>query len=151
MNIIDKIEKRQIGKVLAERSIPDFSAGDTLIVKVKVIEGTRERIQAFEGVCIARKNAGVRSAFTVRKISYGEGVERVFPLYSPRISEIEVVRRGKVRRAKLYYLRDRQGKSARIAERSTGRSIESENNKQSIKTSPSKKQKSEDASEKKSD
>ena len=151
MNIIDKIEKQQIEKVLAERSIPDFSAGDTLIVKVKVIEGTRERIQAFEGVCIARKNAGVRSAFTVRKISYGEGVERVFPLYSPRISEIEVVRRGKVRRAKLYYLRDRQGKSARIAERSTGRSIESENNKQSIKKSPSKKQKSEDASEKKSD
>ena len=151
MNIIDKIEKQQIEKVLAERSIPDFSAGDTLIVKVKVIEGTRERIQAFEGVCIARKNAGVRSAFTVRKISYGEGVERVFPLYSPRISEIEVVRRGKVRRAKLYYLRDRQGKSARIAERSTGHSIESENNKQSIKTSPSKNQKSEDASEKKSD
>ena len=151
MNIIDKIEKQQIEKVLAERSIPEFSAGDTLIVKVKVIEGTRERIQAFEGVCIARKNAGVRSAFTVRKISYGEGVERVFPLYSPRISEIEVVRRGKVRRAKLYYLRDRQGKSARIAERSTGRSIESENNKQSIKTSPSKKQKSEDASKKKSD
>ena len=151
MNIIDKIEKQQIEKVLAERSIPDFSAGDTLIVKVKVIEGTRERIQAFEGVCIARKNAGVRSAFTVRKISYGEGVERVFPLYSPRISEIEVVRRGKVRRAKLYYLRDRQGKSARIAERSTGRSIESENNKQSIKTSPSKKQKSEDANEKKND
>ena len=151
MNIIDKIEKQQIEKVLAERSIPDFSAGDTLIVKVKVIEGTRERIQAFEGVCIARKNAGVRSAFTVRKSSYGEGVERVFPLYSPRISEIEVVRRGKVRRAKLYYLRDRQGKSARIAERSTGRSIESENNKQSIKTSPSKKQKSEDANEKKSD
>ena len=151
MNIIDKIEKQQIEKVLAERSIPDFSAGDTLIVKVKVIEGTRERIQAFEGVCIARKNAGVRSAFTVRKISYGEGVERVFPLYSPRISEIEVVRRGKVRRAKLYYLRDRQGKSARIAERSTGRSIGSENNKHSIKPSPSKKQKSEDASEKKSD
>ena len=151
MNIIDKIEKQQIEKVLAERSIPDFRAGDTLIVKVKVIEGTRERIQAFEGVCIARKNAGVRSAFTVRKISYGEGVERVFPLYSPRISEIEVVRRGKVRRAKLYYLRDRQGKSARIAERSTGRSIESENNKQSIKTPPSKKQKSEDASKQKSD
>ena len=102
MNIIDKIEKQQIEKVLAERSIPDFSAGDTLIVKVKVIEGTRERIQAFEGVCIARKNAGVRSAFTVRKISYGEGVERVFPLYSPRISEIEVVRRGKVRSCLLY-------------------------------------------------
>ena len=151
MNIIDKIEKQQIEKVLAERSIPDFSAGDTLIVKVKVIEGTRERIQAFEGVCIARKNAGVSSAFTVRKISYGEGVERVFPLYSPRISEIEVVRRGKVRRAKLYYLRDRQGKSARIAERSTGRSIDNENKKKSIKTSPSKKQKSEDANEKKSD
>ena len=151
MNIIDKIEKQQIEKVLAERSIPDFSAGDTLIVKVKVIEGTRERIQAFEGVCIARKNAGVRSAFTVRKISYGEGVERVFPLYSPRISEIEVVRRGKVRRAKLYYLRDRKGKSARIAERSTGRSIESENNKKTIKTSPSKKQKSEDTNENKSD
>ena len=151
MNIIDKIEKQQIEKVLAERSIPDFSAGDTLIVKVKVIEGTRERVQAFEGVCIARKNAGVRSAFTVRKISYGEGVERVFPLYSPRISEIEVVRRGKVRRAKLYYLRDRQGKSARIAERSTGRSIESENNKKSIKTPPSNKQKSEDANENKSD
>ena len=151
MNIIDKIEKQQIEKVLAERSIPDFSAGDTLIVKVKVIEGTRERVQAFEGVCIARKNAGVRSAFTVRKISYGEGVERVFPLYSPRISEIEVVRRGKVRRAKLYYLRDRQGKSARIAERSTGRSIESENNKKTIKTSPSKKQKSEDTNENKSD
>ena len=150
MNIIDKIEKQQIKKVLAERSIPDFSAGDTLIVKVKVIEGTRERVQAFEGVCIARKNAGVRSAFTVRKISYGEGVERVFPLYSPRISAIEVVRRGKVRRAKLYYLRDRQGKSARIAERSTGRSIESENNKKSIKTSPSKKQKSEDAEKNKS-
>ena len=151
MNIIDKIEKQQIEKVLAERSIPDFSAGDTLIVKVKVIEGTRERIQAFEGVCIARKNAGVRSAFTVRKISYGEGVERVFPLYSPRISEIEVVRRGKVRRAKLYYLRDRQGKSARIAERSTGRSIESENTKKSIKTSPSKKQKSKDVNENKND
>ena len=150
MNIIDKIEKQQIEKVLAERSIPDFSAGDTLIVKVKVIEGTRERVQAFEGVCIARKNAGVRSAFTVRKISYGEGVERVFPLYSPRISEIVVVRRGKVRRAKLYYLRDRQGKSARIAERSTGSSFDREN-KKSIKTSPSKKQKSEDANENKSD
>jgi large subunit ribosomal protein L19 len=129
MNILDKIEKQQIEKVLAERPIPDFSAGDTLKVNVKVVEGTRERIQAFEGVCIARKNAGVRSSFTVRKISYGEGVERLFPLYSPRISGIEVVRRGKVRRAKLYYLRERQGKSARIAERSTGRSIETGNNK----------------------
>jgi large subunit ribosomal protein L19 len=121
MNIISKIEKQQIEKVLAERKIPDFSAGDTLRVDVKVVEGTRERIQAFEGVCIGRRNAGVSSAFTVRKISYGEGVERVFPLYSPRISGIEVVRRGKVRRAKLYYLRERQGKSARIAERTTGR------------------------------
>merc|ERR1712178_75696 len=119
MNILDKIEKQQIEKVLAERQIPDFSAGDTLKVNVKVVEGTRERIQAFEGVCIARKNAGVRSSFTVRKISYGEGVERLFPLYSPRISGIEDVRRGK-----LYYLRERQGKSARIAERSTGRAIE---------------------------
>ena len=142
MNILDKIEKQQIEKVLAERAIPDFSAGDTLKVNVKVVEGTRERIQAFEGVCIARKNAGVRSSFTVRKISYGEGVERLFPLYSPRISGIEVVRRGKVRRAKLYYLRERQGKSARIAERSTGRSFEkTEDNKKaqdipSSKTEP---------------
>jgi len=129
MNIIDKIEKQQMEKVLAERSIPDFGAGDTLRVNVKVVEGTRERVQAFEGVCIARKNAGVRSSFTVRKISYGEGVERIFPLYSPRISGIEVVRKGKVRRAKLYYLRERQGKSARIAERSSGRSTESDDNK----------------------
>ena len=138
MNILDKIEKQQIEKVLAERPIPDFSAGDTLKVNVKVVEGTRERIQAFEGVCIARKNAGVRSSFTVRKISYGEGVERLFPLYSPRISGIEVVRRGKVRRAKLYYLRERQGKSARIAERSTGRSIETGNNKKDQDISSSK-------------
>jgi len=129
MNIIDKIEKQQMEKILAERSIPDFGAGDTLRVNVKVVEGTRERVQAFEGVCIARKNAGVRSSFTVRKISYGEGVERIFPLYSPRISGIEVVRKGKVRRAKLYYLRKRQGKSARIAERSSGRSTESDDNK----------------------
>ena len=129
MNIIDKIEKQQMEKILAERSIPDFGAGDTLRVNVKVVEGTRERVQAFEGVCIARKNAGVRSSFTVRKISYGEGVERIFPLYSPRISGIEVVRKGKVRRAKLYYLRERQGKSARIAERSSGRSTESDDNK----------------------
>ena len=129
MNIIDKIEKQQMEKILAERSIPDFGAGDTLRVNVKGVEGTRERVQAFEGVCIARKNAGVRSSFTVRKISYGEGVERIFPLYSPRISGIEVVRKGKVRRAKLYYLRKRQGKSARIAERSSGRSTESDDNK----------------------
>ena len=138
MNILDKIEKQQIEKVLAERQIPDFSAGDTLKVNVKVVEGTRERIQAFEGVCIARKNAGVRSSFTVRKISYGEGVERLFPLYSPRISGIEVVRRGKVRRAKLYYLRERQGKSARIAERSTDRAIETGNIKKDQKIPSSK-------------
>ena len=99
MNVISKIEKEQIEKVLAIRTIPEFSSGDTLRVDVKVVEGTRERVQAFEGVCIGRRNAGISSAFTVRKISYGEGVERVFPLYSPRISCIEVIRRGKVRRA----------------------------------------------------
>ena len=116
MSIISKIEKAQMEKILSERKIPDFSSGDTLRVDVKVVEGTRERIQAFEGVCIGRRNSGISSAFTVRKISYGEGVERVFQLYSPRISHIEVIRRGKVRRAKLYYLRERQGKAARIAE-----------------------------------
>ena len=104
-------------RISQERSIPEFSPGDTLKVYVKVVEGTRERIQVFEGVCIARKANSINSNFTVRKISYGEGVERIFPLYSPRIDKIEVVRRGKVRRAKLYYLRDRRGKSARIAEK----------------------------------
>jgi len=113
--IIDTINAEQIAKVGAK--IPDFAPGDTLRVNVKVIEGTRERVQAFEGVCIARKNAGVNSNFTVRKISYGEGVERVFPLHSPRIASVELVRRGDVRRAKLYYLRGRRGKSARIAEK----------------------------------
>jgi len=117
MNTIEKLEAAQMEKLAAERPIPDFQPGDTLRVLVKVVEGTRERIQAFEGVCIARKNAGLNSSFTVRKISYGEGVERVFPLYSPRIDGIEVVRTGDVRRAKLYYLRGRRGKSARIAER----------------------------------
>lgn len=117
MNTIEKLEAAQMEKLAAERSVPDFQPGDTLRVRVKVVEGTRERIQAFEGVCIARKNAGLNSSFTVRKISYGEGVERVFPLYSPRIDGIEVVRTGDVRRAKLYYLRGRRGKSARIAER----------------------------------
>jgi len=116
MNILDQIGQNEINKVLASRQIPEFGAGDTLRVDVKVVEGTRERIQAFEGVCIARKSDGVNSSFTVRKISYGEGVERIFPLYSPRISGITVVRRGKVRRAKLYYLRGRRGKSARIVE-----------------------------------
>ena len=117
MNLIAELEQEQIDRLSADRGVPDFRPGDTLKGNVKVIEGTRERVQAFEGVCIARRNRGVNSAFTVRKISYGEGVERVFPLYSPRIDSIEVVRRGRVRRAKLYYLRGRTGKSARIAER----------------------------------
>ncbi len=124
MNIIEQLEQEQVAKLAESRSIPEFQAGDTLRVHVKVVEGSRERVQIFEGVCIARKNNGVNSAFTVRKISYGEGVERVFPLYSPRIEEIEVVRRGSVRRAKLYYLRERRGKSARIAERTTARRTE---------------------------
>ena len=117
MNIIEQIEQEQIDKLAAERPVPQFGPGDTIRVHVKVTEGTRERVQVFEGVCIARRNAGVNSSFTVRKISYGEGVERVFPLYSPRIAEIEVVRRGAVRRAKLYYLRGLRGKRARIAEK----------------------------------
>ena len=116
MNIIQKIEQDQLEKISAQRQVPTFRPGDSLRVNVRVVEGTRERIQAFEGVCIGRRNAGLNSSFTVRKISYGEGVERVFPLYSPRIDSIEVVRRGSVRRAKLYYLRGRRGKSARIAE-----------------------------------
>ena len=119
-NIIQSLEQEQVAKLTASKSIPDFSPGDTVKVNVKVIEGTRERLQAYEGVVIARKNAGLNSSFTVRKISYGEGVERIFPLYSPNVAEIEVVRRGDVRRAKLYYLRDRRGKSARIAEQTTG-------------------------------
>ncbi len=117
MNTIEEIEKEQLEKLAAERPVPDFGPGDTLRVNVKVVEGTRERIQAFEGVCIGRKNAGLNSGFTVRKLSYGEGVERVFPLYSPSIAGIEVVRRGDVRRAKLYYLRGLTGKRARIAEK----------------------------------
>jgi large subunit ribosomal protein L19 len=121
MNTIQQIEQEQIERLTADKGLPDFAPGDTVRVMVKVVEGTRERIQAFEGVCIARKNAGLNSSFTVRKLSYGEGVERVFPLYSPRIEDIELVRRGRVRRAKLYYLRGRTGKAARIAERTTGR------------------------------
>ena len=120
MNIVDRIGKKQMEKVLAQRTIPEFGAGDTVRVDVKVVEGTRERIQAFEGVCIAKNGSGLNEAFTVRKLSYGEGVERVFPLYSPNIDSIDVVRRGDVRRAKLYYLRGRQGKSARIAEKTDG-------------------------------
>jgi large subunit ribosomal protein L19 len=117
MDILETIEREQIEKYVATTPVPTFAPGDTVRVKVKVVEGTRERVQAFEGVVIARKNAGINSNFTVRKISYGEGVERVFPLYSPRIAGIEVVRRGAVRRAKLYYLRGRRGKAARISER----------------------------------
>ncbi len=117
MNLIQTIEAEQVARLVANRPVPEFEAGDTLRVSVRVVEGERTRTQAFEGVCIARSNKGLNSNFTVRKISYGEGVERVFPLYAPSIAEIAVVRRGKVRRAKLYYLRDRSGKSARIAER----------------------------------
>ena len=120
MNILETLEQEQIAKLTVGKTIPDFSPGDTVKVSVKVVEGSRERLQAYEGVVIARRNAGFNSSFTVRKISYGEGVERVFPLYSPNVAEIEVVRRGDVRRAKLYYLRDRRGKSARIAEQTTG-------------------------------
>ncbi len=119
MNTLQSIEKEQITKVLQGKTLPKFAPGDTLKVLVKVTEGNRERVQAFEGVCIARKNASINSSFTVRKISYGEGVERIFPLYSPRIT-IEVVRFGSVRRAKLYYLRDRSGRSARIPEKRRG-------------------------------
>jgi len=117
MNIIQKLEQEQIEKLTEGKDVPEFGAGDTLRVDVKVREGTRERIQGFEGVCIARSNKGVNSNFTVRKISYGEGVERVFPLYGPSVDKITVLRRGKVRRAKLYYLRGRTGKAARIAEK----------------------------------
>jgi large subunit ribosomal protein L19 len=116
MNIIQTFEAEQVARLTAARAVPAFRAGDTLRVQVRVVEGERTRTQAFEGVCIARSNRGLNSNFTVRKISYGEGVERVFPLYSPNIAEIAVVRRGDVRRAKLYYLRGRSGKSARIAE-----------------------------------
>jgi large subunit ribosomal protein L19 len=117
MNVIQKYEAAEIARLSAVRAVPEFAAGDTVRVSVKVVEGERSRVQAYEGVCIARSNRGLNSNFTVRKISYGEGVERVFPLYSPAIAAIEVVRRGDVRRAKLYYLRGRRGKSARIAEK----------------------------------
>jgi large subunit ribosomal protein L19 len=117
MNIIQQYEADQIASLSAARAVPKFAPGDTVRVSVKVVEGDRTRTQAFEGVCIARSNKGLNSNFTVRKISYGEGVERVFPLYSPTIAEITVIRRGDVRRAKLYYLRGRRGKSARIAEK----------------------------------
>ena len=117
MNVIDKIQKDQMNKIIADRSIPDFSVGDTIKVDVKIVEGDKEGIQAFEGLCIARSGGGLNESFTVRKISYGEGVERIFPIFSPKIAGITVLKKGKVRRAKLYYLRDRRGKSARIVEK----------------------------------
>jgi large subunit ribosomal protein L19 len=117
MSIIQELEKEHVAAIAGDRAIPEFAPGDTVRVNVKVTEGTRTRVQAYEGVCIARAGSGLNENFTVRKISYGEGVERVFPIHSPSISSIDVVRRGKVRRAKLYYLRGRRGKSARIAEK----------------------------------
>ena len=117
MNIIEQLEKEQASAVAAKRAVPDFAPGDTVIVNVKVVEGDRSRVQAYEGVVIGRSGGGLNENFTVRKISYGEGVERVFPVYSPLIDSIKVVRKGDVRRAKLYYLRGRTGKSARIAEK----------------------------------
>jgi len=117
MNLIKELENEQVAKLTAGKEIPDFQPGDTVIVNVKIVEGERSRVQAYEGVCIGRAGSGLNENFTVRKISYGEGVERVFPLYSPMIDSIKLVRRGQVRRAKLYYLRGRRGKSARIVER----------------------------------
>jgi large subunit ribosomal protein L19 len=134
MNIIQQYEADQMASLTASRAVPEFSPGDTVRVAVKVVEGDRARTQAFEGVCIARSNKGLNSNFTVRKISYGEGVERVFPLYAPTIAEITVIRRGDVRRAKLYYLRGRRGKSARIAEKA--RSIVSATEATAVAESP---------------
>jgi len=119
MSTLKKIEEAQVAKLRETAKLPEFRPGDTVKVNVKVVEGDRERVQAFEGVCIARKNAGLNSSFTVRKISYGEGVERIFPLFSPRLTSVELIRSGDVRRAKLYYLRGRRGKAARISERAT--------------------------------
>jgi large subunit ribosomal protein L19 len=124
MNLIQELEKEQVAKLSAGKEIPDFAPGDTILVNVKVVEGERTRIQAYEGVCIGRSGAGLNESFTVRKISYGEGVERVFPLYSPMIDSIKLVRRGRVRRAKLYYLRGRRGKAARIGEKQDHRGAE---------------------------
>ena len=123
-NIIQTLEAEEMQRVLGDKTIPEFSPGDTLRVNVKIKEGDRERVQAFEGVCIARAGGGIQENFTVRKLSFGEGVERVFPVVSPMLESIEVKRRGKVRRAKLYYLRGRTGKAARIAERTTGHGIQ---------------------------
>ena len=124
MNLIQQLEKEQFDKLAAVKEIPEFAPGDTVIVNVKVVEGERTRVQAYEGVCIGRNGGGIHESFTVRKISYGEGVERVFPIYSPMIDSIKLVRRGKVRRAKLYYLRGLRGKSARIVEKQDNREKE---------------------------
>ena len=129
MNLIQELEKEQLDKLKESGQVPDFAPGDTVRVNVKISEGTRERVQAYEGVVIGRSGAGINESFTVRKISYGEGVERVFPVYSPTIESISVVKKGKVRRAKLYYLRDRRGKSARIAEKI-------DTNRQKVKEAP---------------
>ncbi|HEY0224133.1 MAG TPA: 50S ribosomal protein L19 [Pseudolabrys sp.] len=126
MNLIQTLEKEQVEKLSANREMPDFGPGDTVLVNVKVIEGDKSRIQAYEGVCIGRSGRGLNESFTVRKISYGEGVERVFPLYAPMIDSIKVVRRGKVRRAKLYYLRGLRGKKARISEATSAVAAEAE-------------------------
>jgi len=123
INTIEKYEAAQVERLSANKSVPSFSAGDTVKVNVRIKEGDRTRIQAYEGVCISRTGAGLNEAFTVRKISYGEGVERVFPILSPVVESIELIRRGSVRRAKLYYMRDRRGKSARITERTTGHGL----------------------------
>jgi len=126
MNLIQELEKEQVAKLSAGKDIPDFQPGDTVVVNVKIVEGDKARVQAYEGVCIARAGAGLQQNFTVRKISYGEGVERVFPLYSPMIDSIKIVRRGKVRRAKLYYLRGLRGKRARISEKQDYRGEEAD-------------------------
>lgn len=126
MNTLQKFEAKQLAKMQADKKIPNFSPGDTVIVNVKIKEGERERIQAYEGVCTGRAGTGLNENFTVRKISYGEGVERVFPLWTPVVESIEISRRGSVRRAKLYYLRDRRGKSARIDERTSGHGMDEE-------------------------
>ncbi|MCE2965026.1 MAG: 50S ribosomal protein L19 [Alphaproteobacteria bacterium] len=120
MNLLQKLELEHLTELSAGKNFPEFAPGDTVKVNVKIVEGERERIQAYEGVVVARRNKGINSSFTVRKISYGEGVERVFPLYSPRVDSVELLRRGRVRRAKLYYMRDLRGKKARIKERTTG-------------------------------
>ncbi len=125
MDLIQELNKEQLEKLSAGKTIPDFGPGDTVIVNVKVVEGERSRVQAYEGVCIGRSGGGINESFTVRKISYGEGVERVFPIYSPMIDSIKLVRRGKVRRAKLYYLRGLRGKSARIVEKQDNRQVAS--------------------------